>query len=82
MIGNVSARYPEKAAGAIDKLLTNAKNKGTVVRWSAAFALSEIVKYNTKIRKTLLGQIESILKKEQNSGVKNVYLKALKAINK
>lgn len=66
----------------IDKLLINTKDTGTVVRWSAAFALGEIIRYNVKIRKTLIGKIEIILEKEQNSGVKNVYLKALKVICK
>lgn len=82
VIANISQRYPEKAVRAVDKLLENAKDQGTVVRWSAAFALGEIAKYNLKARAGLLPKIEAVLKKEQNSGVKNVYLKALKTINK
>jgi len=82
VIANLSQRYPEKVAKAIDKLLTNANNKGTVVRWSSAFALGEIAKYNKKIKTELVKKIENLSKKEQNNGVKNVYLKALKIINK
>ncbi|PIR08168.1 hypothetical protein COV53_04350, partial [Candidatus Gottesmanbacteria bacterium CG11_big_fil_rev_8_21_14_0_20_37_11] len=82
VIANVSQRYPERAAKAVDKLMLNTKDKGTVVRWSAALALGEIAKYNLNIRTKLIPKIEAILEKEQNNGVKNVYLKALKAINK
>lgn len=82
VIANISQRYPEKAAKAMDKLLINTKDSGTVVRWSAAFALGEIAKYNLKVRANLIPKIDTILKKEQNNGVKNVYLKALKVINK
>ena len=82
VIANVSQRYPERAAKAVDKLMLNTKDKGTVVRWSAALALGEIAKYNLNIRASLILKIGVILKREKNNGVKNVYLKALKAINK
>jgi hypothetical protein len=62
--------------------LINTKDESTVVRWCAAYALSEIVKNNSKIRGTLIPKIEEIVKNEKNSGVKNVYLKALKAIER
>ena len=81
-IGNVSQKFPKEVERAIPKLLENTKDQSTVVRWCAAFALSEIVKSNTKIRSTLVPQITKIAKKEKNNGVKNVYLKALKVINK
>jgi len=80
VIGNLAVKYSEKAAKAVDKLIINTKDKGTVVRWATAFALGEIVKYNKNIQKELVKKIEDIIKKEQNSGVKNVYLKALKMI--
>lgn len=82
VIGNVSKVLPEETGEAIPKLLENTTDKGTVVRWSTAFALSEIAKNNNKLRSSLLTKINEILKKEQNNGVKNVYLKALKVINK
>lgn len=77
VIGNLAAKYSEKAVKAIDKLMVNTKDKGTVVRWATAFALGEIVKHNKNVQKELVKKIEDIVKKEQNSGVKNVYLKAL-----
>lgn len=66
----------------VPKLLINTKDESTVVRWCAAYALSEIIKSNSNIRCTLVPQIEEIIKNENNNGVKNVYLKALKVIDK
>lgn len=82
VIGNIAKTLPNEAEKAIDNILKNTTDKGTVVRWSMAFALGEIAKNNLKVRTPLLTKIKEILKKEQNSGVKNVYLKALKIIEK
>ena len=76
VIGNIAQKYPKQAEKAIQALFLNTKDKGTVVRWSVAFALGEILK-STK-NKTLLSKIEAIIKSEKSSGVKNVYLKAMK----
>jgi hypothetical protein len=82
VIANLSKEYPDKAAQAIDRLLVNTKDKGTVIRWSTAFAIGEITKFNKNKQKSLVSIIEGLAKKEQNNGVKNVYLKALKIIKK
>jgi HEAT repeat protein len=82
VVANMAPKFPQEAAGAIPMLLANTRDKGTVVRWSAAFALGEIMKHNDKERKSLLARVDAILKKEQNSGVRNVYLKAMKAVGK
>ena len=81
-IGNLAQKYPEKVENAIPKLLLNTKDESTVVRWCAAFALTEIAKYNSRKQKELVSEFNTIVKKEQNNGVKNVYLKALKIIEK
>ena len=84
-IGNMAKKYPDKAAKAIPYLLKNTtddKINTTVIKWCAAFALSEIAKYNIKSRKQLLPIFEKIIEREKNNGVKNVYVKALKAIEK
>lgn len=81
-IGNMAQRFPKEVERAIPKLLANTKDESTVVRWCAAFALSEIAKNNPRVRKELVPKIEGIIKNEKNNGVKNVYLKALKTINK
>ncbi|MEM2742222.1 MAG: hypothetical protein QXG39_07585 [Candidatus Aenigmatarchaeota archaeon] len=66
----------------IPKLLENAKDKGTVVRGSAAFALTEIAKSNTRLQKEFTHQFNDIVEKESNKGVKNIYLKCLESVEK
>jgi hypothetical protein len=79
-IGHLAKTYPDKVAKAIPKLLENTKNKSTVVRWCAAFALSNIAKYNLDLQDNLIMEFKQIIEIEQNSGVKNVYLKTIKQI--
>jgi hypothetical protein len=84
-IGNLAEKYPDKVVKAIPYLLQNTvenKINTTVTRWSAAYGLSEIAKYNTWAQKELAPGINEIIKKETNNGVKNVYLKALTYIEK
>lgn len=84
-IGNMSKDYPEQTSKAIPHLLKNTtddKFNTTVIKWCAAYALAEIAKNNPKIRKQLLPIFEKIIKNEKNNGVKNVYAKALKAVEK
>lgn len=81
--GNIAKKYPKEAQKAVPNLLKNTienKDNTTVIRWCAAYALSEIAK-STK-NKELIKRIEIISKKENNNGVKNVYIKALKTIEK
>ncbi len=83
-IGNLAKDYPELVVNAIPSLLKNTtqdKTNGTVVRWCAAYALGEIAKNNPGTRADLVSIINDLIAKEQNNGVKNVYIKALKAIN-
>jgi hypothetical protein len=81
-IGNMAKKYPTEVEKAVPNLLANSKDESTVVRWCAAFALTEIIKSNPKVRKELGSRIEEIVKNEKNNGVKNVYLKALRIVNK
>lgn len=84
-IGNMARKYPDKVEMAIPYLLKNTtddKINTTVIKWCAAYASSEIAKYNPKTRKQLLPVFEKIIRSEKNNGVKNVYLKALKVIRK
>ena len=81
-IGNIAQKYPAEAEKAIPNLLENTRDKSTVVRWCAAFALTEIAKNNPETRKELGSRIEEIVKNEKNSGVRNVYLKAFRIMNK
>ena len=79
-IGNLAEKYPKRVDKAIPKLLINTEDKSTVVRWCAAYAISNIALHNLDVREELVGKINLILEKEENNGVKNVYIKALKKI--
>lgn len=82
VIGNIAHLFPKKLDDAIGQLLVNTEDKGTVVRWAAAFALGEIIKLKTSRNKELIPAIENIIAREENNGVKKKYLEAIKAINK
>jgi len=82
-IGNMAKDCPGRAARAIPYLLKNITDdeaNTTVIRWCAAYALGEIATYNPDSRAQLLPLFENVIKREQNTGVRNVYVKALKAI--
>jgi hypothetical protein len=81
-IGNLSQGYPKEVEKAIPKLLINTKDKSTVIRWCAAYGLTEIVKSNSRTRKELMPLFESMVKTENNNGVRNVYVKAIRFIEK
>jgi len=80
VIGNLASKYPDETSKSIENLFLNIKDKGTVVRWSVAFALTEIAKANSKLQKELVLKFNQVMKEEDNNGVKNVYIKALKAL--
>jgi len=81
-IGNVAQKHPEQVSKAIPKLFLNTKDSSTVVRWCAAFALTEIAKNDLKLRKELVPRFKEIAEEEKNNGVRNVYVKALKSLEK
>ncbi len=80
VIGNLASKYSNEVAKSTKKLFLNTKDQGTVVRWSVAFALTEIAKSNPTLQKELVKKFNQIVKEESNNGVKNVYLKALKVL--
>lgn len=78
VIGNVAALYATKLDEAITKLLANTEHPGTVVRWSAAYALTKIVEQKTKHNKDLIPAIEAITEREENNAIRKMYLTCLK----
>lgn len=78
VIGNTANLFITKLDTAIKNLLVNTEHKGTVVRWSAAFALGEILKLKTKHNKQLLPAVEAISKREEKNSIKKIYLDAIK----
>ncbi len=79
-IGNMAAKFPMEVENAIPYLVINTQDKSTVVRWCAAFALTEIAKYNLKVARDFKSRMKEIAEKENNNGVRNVYLKFLRSI--
>lgn len=82
VIGNTAHLFPENLDQAISNLLGNTEHEGTVVRWSAAFALGEILKLKTKHNTTLLPALENISEKEEKNSIKKIYLDAIKKTKK
>ncbi len=80
VIGNIAHLYPNKLDEAIKNLLVNTESNGTVVRWSAAFALGEILKLQTSKNKTLIPAIKTISDREEKNSIKKIYLAALKKL--
>ncbi len=81
-IGNIAHLFPEKLDRAINNLLMNSENNGTVVRWATAFALGEILKLKTKHNQDLLPKIEALCGKETENGVMKKYLDAVNKTKK
>ncbi|MNJ84630.1 hypothetical protein D3C87_20880 [compost metagenome] len=81
VIGNTVHLFPGNMDQAIKNLLDNSEHEGTVVRWSAAFALGEILKLKTKYNKDLLPAMEAICKREEKNSIKKIYLDAIKKSN-
>lgn len=82
IIGNLAEQYPDKLGTAIDPLILNTNNESTVVRWGSAYALSRIIVLDTFSKSDLFHEINNICDKEQENGVKNQYIKALKKASK
>lgn len=82
VIGNTAKIFPDLALEVVGKLLANAEYNGTVVKWSTAYALSEIYLLKTAINADLEPALKNIADREENNGVKNIYLKAFKKMEK
>lgn len=78
VIGNTAHLHPKKLYEAIMGLLQNAEHEGTVVRWSAAFALGEILQMHTPHQRQLFKAIEDILRHEEKNSIRKIYLAAIK----
>lgn len=82
VIGNIAHLFPKQLEEAIKNLLVNTEHAGTVVRWSAAFALAQILKLKTPINKELIPAIETICEREEKNSIKKIYLEGLKNLKK
>jgi hypothetical protein len=82
VIGNIAHLFPSKLDGAVNNLIVNTEHSGTVVRWSAAYALGEILKLGIKLNKTLLPAVEAICEREEKNSIKKIYQAAIKHMKK
>ncbi|MCW3085340.1 MAG: hypothetical protein JWP12_2706 [Bacteroidetes bacterium] len=80
VIGTTAHLFPKQLDAAIGNLLVNTEHTGTVVCWSAAFALGGIIQLKTAYNKTLLPAIEAIMKREEKNSIKKIYAGAIKKI--
>lgn len=80
VIGNIAHLFPTQVLETIDNLLVNATYDGTVVRWSAAFALGEILKLKTDVNADLLPKLITISENEEKNSIKKIYLAAIKNV--
>lgn len=68
--------FPKKLNAVIPSLLDNTEHSGTVVRWSAAMALTEILRLGK--HKELAPIFEAIIKREEKNSIRKIYEAALK----
>lgn len=78
VIGNIAAKFPTQLDQTVQNLFANTRHEGTVVRWSAATALGEIIKLKTTMHANILQEVNLILEKEEKASIKKIYLSALK----
>jgi hypothetical protein len=82
VIANIAHLFPEHLEKAIANLLANTKHPGTVVRWSAALAICEILKLKTKHNRNLLPAVKKTIEKEEQNSIRKIYEAAIKKLEK
>jgi HEAT repeat protein len=82
VVGNIAHLHAGELGGCIEKLLANTADEGTVVRWASAYALAKIVVIPQYANSALYGKLAEICGGENENGVKNQYLKALRKASK
>lgn len=80
VIANTAHLYPKMLKKAVGNLWDNTEHSGTVVRWSAAGALSKIIQCKTELNKELLPAIKALIKREDDNAIINIYQKGLKKV--
>lgn len=78
VVGNTAHLFSQYIDAAVNGLLANSEHEGTVVRWSAAFALGKILILNRPVNQTLIPATQAIVEREEKNSIKKIYLAALK----
>ena len=77
VLANIANSHIDFAGDAIPRLLELTEHPGTVVRWSAAQALTSICSADQKFNFNLNPVLESIASREEKMSIRKIYLKAL-----
>jgi hypothetical protein len=80
VIANSARLFPGLLPDAVNNLLDNSEHSGTVVRWSAATALGEIIKLKTSLNQLLVPAIQPIIEREEKNSIRKIYQAALKKL--
>ncbi len=78
VIAHIAHLFPATLSDSIKGLLVNTEHAGTVVRWSAATALGEILKLNLSKHKDLKAALETICEREEKNSIRKIYQAAFK----
>jgi hypothetical protein len=70
--------FPNNLETAIQNLLENTKNEGTVIRWASAYALAKIIQIPQHANSELYDTLNELYEQEQENGVKNQLQNGLK----
>lgn len=81
VVGNIARRHAQRLDLAIARLLDNAKHESTVVRWSAAFALGEILLLETAHNASLVPAAAALCEHEHDNAIRKFYVRALKKLD-
>jgi HEAT repeat protein len=82
IIASAAKAFPDQVVKAIPGLMGISKDASSIVRWGAAYGLTEIARNNPKTKKELVRFFKTEAKKEKMSSVRNLYLDALTALGK
>ena len=82
VIGNIALYFPNWLDTAIKNLLINSAHSGTVVRWSAAYALGEIIQIKALQDEILILALHAICEQEEKARIKKIYQAAFKRLSK
>ncbi len=82
VIGNTAHLFPGNLETPVNNLLVNTEHPGTVVRWSAAYALGQIIKLKLPLNTGLLPTVEAIIQREEKNSIRKIYQDAIKKISK
>jgi len=82
LVGNIAHLFPDELDTAVQKLLENTNNDGTVIRWSSAYALGKIVSIPKYAKSGLFDVVSALSEQEKDNGIKNQYLSGIKKAKK